>query len=912
MRNIPGKKVVPADVKHLPYPESIRIQLLGWLIVVFAGCVLPRDLAGQTPTASGLLAHWKFDDLPGSASAQENVNNLTAMLTPTGAAIESGGISGNALRITRSANGAAIVGDHLRFATSAFTISAWVKTTPNTFGVDLGVVSKHYLTETNGYWLGVNNSVIGGGTPQYGRAAFYTGPIGGMSASRHPVSTTTTVNNGQWHHLVATHDPNGMRQIYVNGTPAEATKTGDFVIPSDAPLIIGAYALRSGQNLHFDGLIDEVQIYGRVLSNAEVDFLHNNPGQSLPSTFAPSITGQPENALGQIGGTATFTVSADGTAPLAYEWRKDGAVISGATSATLCLSNLRSDQAGLYTVRISNGQGSVVSDAARLSLPQSNGLVAYWRFDESTNAMVATEAVNHLHANLTPSGAAFEAGGISGNALRITRSLNGAAVVGDHLRFATNAFTISAWVKTTPSTFGVDLGVVSKHYLTETNGYWLGVNNSVIGGGTPQYGRAAFYTGPIGGMSASRHPVSTTTTVNNGQWHHLVATHDPHGVRQIYVNGAPAEATKTGDFVIPSDAPLILGAYALRSGVNLHFDGLIDEVQIYGRVLSDAEVNFLHGNPGQGLPTSFPPSILEHPQNVYRLVGAAASFRVVAGGTEPLSYQWRKDGTPIAGANTAMLNLVGLEAADGGLYTVEVSNGQGSVMSDAARLSLPNAAGLVAYWDFDEVPGATVAQETVNGLNANLTPSGAAFESGGISGNALRVERAELGAAVVGDHLRFATNAFTISAWVKTTTDTLGVDLGVVSKHYLVETNGYWLGVNNSVIGGGTPQFGRAAFYTGPIGGMSASRHPVSTTTTVNNGQWHHLVATHDPYGMRQIYVNGIPAEATKTGDLVIPSDAPLIIGAYALRGGMNLHFDGLIDEVQIYGRVLNLLPHKK
>ncbi|HET8715553.1 MAG TPA: hypothetical protein VFM16_07000, partial [Holophagaceae bacterium] len=53
---------------------------------------------------------------------------------------------------------------------------------------------------------------------------------------------------------------------------------------------------------------------------------------------APSITTQPQAVAALEGQPAAFSVAATGTAPLAYQWRKDGSAISGATSATFTLA----------------------------------------------------------------------------------------------------------------------------------------------------------------------------------------------------------------------------------------------------------------------------------------------------------------------------------------------------------------------------------------------------------------------------------------------------------------------------------------------------------------------------------------------------------------------------------------------
>lgn len=81
---------------------------------------------------------------------------------------------------------------------------------------------------------------------------------------------------------------------------------------------------------------------------------------------APSLITQPLSQTIAAGGTATFTVSAFGTNPLSYQWRKDGVAIAGATASTLTLNNLTTLQGGDYTVVVTNPLGSVTSRFARL------------------------------------------------------------------------------------------------------------------------------------------------------------------------------------------------------------------------------------------------------------------------------------------------------------------------------------------------------------------------------------------------------------------------------------------------------------------------------------------------------------------------------------------------------------------
>jgi hypothetical protein len=84
---------------------------------------------------------------------------------------------------------------------------------------------------------------------------------------------------------------------------------------------------------------------------------------------APSITGQPANQSVAVGQTATFSVGASGTAPLTYQWSKNGAVLSGATSASYTTpATVSGDNGAAFSVTVSNATGNVTSNGATLSV----------------------------------------------------------------------------------------------------------------------------------------------------------------------------------------------------------------------------------------------------------------------------------------------------------------------------------------------------------------------------------------------------------------------------------------------------------------------------------------------------------------------------------------------------------------
>ena len=87
-------------------------------------------------------------------------------------------------------------------------------------------------------------------------------------------------------------------------------------------------------------------------------------GAGLP----PTITNQPSNQSVTVGGSASFSVTASGTAPFSYQWRKDGTAIAGATSAILTLSNVQISAAGSYTVVVTNSASAITSNAAQLTV----------------------------------------------------------------------------------------------------------------------------------------------------------------------------------------------------------------------------------------------------------------------------------------------------------------------------------------------------------------------------------------------------------------------------------------------------------------------------------------------------------------------------------------------------------------
>ena len=93
---------------------------------------------------------------------------------------------------------------------------------------------------------------------------------------------------------------------------------------------------------------------------------------------APAFTTQPSSKTVTAGSAVTFTAAASGSPTPAYQWRKNGVSISGATSAAYAISTVTSASAGTYTVVASNSAGTATSNGAVLTVNAATAAVSIW------------------------------------------------------------------------------------------------------------------------------------------------------------------------------------------------------------------------------------------------------------------------------------------------------------------------------------------------------------------------------------------------------------------------------------------------------------------------------------------------------------------------------------------------------
>jgi hypothetical protein len=146
-------------------------------------------------------------------------------------------------------------------------------------------------------------------------------------------------------------------------------------------------------------------------------------GAGVPVT--PSITTQPASQTVTVGQTATFSVTSSGPGPLSYQWSKNGAAISGATSSAYTTPVTTSaDTGSQFTVAVSNSTGTVTSSAATLTVQASGQLTAsatnlnYGNITVGSSSLLPVTLTNKgassvSISNVTLSGAGLSIGGVS-------------------------------------------------------------------------------------------------------------------------------------------------------------------------------------------------------------------------------------------------------------------------------------------------------------------------------------------------------------------------------------------------------------------------------------------------------------------------------------------------------------------
>ena len=206
----------------------------------------------------------------------------------------------------------------------------------------------------------------------------------------------------------------------------------------------------------------------------------------------------------------------------------------------------------------------------------TEGLVAYWAMNERSGATVRDSSGNGCHGSIVGKG--LWARGLFGNALSLDGT--GHVNVGNPapLRQLTTAMTFSAWINLVPGRKGY-APVFGKSGFPDDFTFKIRQNNSLI----------------VTVGKSYRYP---KMRVPEGQWVHVAATIG-NGIATPYINGVPDESVVRYKAPITQEFPLFIGFDRKKETPPRYFQGLLDELRIYNRVLTPEEIKVLATPPAR-------------------------------------------------------------------------------------------------------------------------------------------------------------------------------------------------------------------------------------------------------------------------------------------------------------------------
>lgn len=488
-------------------------------------------------------------------------------------------------------------------------------------------------------------------------------------------------------------------------------QTATFVVTANGTLPLSYQWKKNGVNINgatsssyttpVTVLADNGSVFKCVVTNvAGVD---SSTGAILTVTYqAPTISQHPQNRSVTTGQTATFTVTAAGSQPLAYQWKKNGTNISGANSSVYTTpATVLADNGSTFQCVVSNDSGSVTSNSASLSVsnPTSiTSLLANPGFESGTTGWSFYTGGTGSYATVQP--------GFEGNsAARLT-----VTTTSDNIQLFQAGVTLKANTSYTLSfaaysSNGRDLTLSLQKHTTPFTVY--GLNNVLVDLGSAWNTHTVTFT-----------TTGFTGTVNDGRFRFVVNSLATAGTVYYIDNVLLYETPLVGDPPVivgqPQNQVVASGATATfsisaigtaplayqwqKNGVNIagatssSYTTPATSVADNGSTFSCAVTNFFGSEASTSATLSvlvLPPSVTQHPQSQTIAVGQTATFGIIATGTLPLSYQWQKNGVNINGATSASYTTpVAVLGDNGAVYRCMVTNSAGTDLSNGAVLTV--------------------------------------------------------------------------------------------------------------------------------------------------------------------------------------------------------------------------------
>ena len=623
-----------------------RLAILLVLIVAVAG----SSAAIGTSAPAGLVAAYSFSEGSGStvsdSSGRDNTGTISGASRTTGK--YGSGLSFDGLNDWVTIPDAASLD-----LSTGMTLEAWVR--PTRLGGWRTIVFKE---RSGGVVYGLYGDQ-GGGRP-LGQV-----DIGG---ERNAVGTASLPLDA-WSHLAATYDGSVVR-LYVNGASAGSVSYPGVISASNGVLRLGGNSVWPEW---FSGVIDEVRIYNRALSVDEIRGDMNTPIGVPADVQAPAaptglaLTGQTQTEL-----TLTWSASTDNVGVTGYGSYRNGTLAGNGSGTSYTFTGLMCGTSYTLAVDAYDAAGNRSSrssiNASTSACPSVSALVAAYSFDAGSGSVV-TDASGRGNTG-TISGATWTSAGRSGGALSFD-GVNDLVTVADaaSLDLGTG-MTLEAWVR--PEVNNSWRTIVTKE---QTGNLAYGLFSS---SDTAQPSSIVSI-----GANATQDIVRAPSALPVSTWKHLATTYDG-AVLRLYVDGVQVGTKNLSGAMPNSSGPLQIGGNKVWSE---WFQGQIDDLRIYNRALSAAEVQADRSTPVGGGTTTPPPADTQAPTAPTGLAvgdptqnGVTLSWNASSDNVGVTGYGVYRDGTNVGSTNpsTRSYNATGLACGTTYSFAVDAADAAGN------------------------------------------------------------------------------------------------------------------------------------------------------------------------------------------------------------------------------------------
>ena len=477
----------------------------------------------------------------------------------------------------------------------------------------------------------------------------------------------------QWVHWAVVYDGTNLT-IYrngnqgVNGDTAAQAVTAALGYGSYAgSVLLGSELAQPGAKT-WNGLLDDVAIFAGALSQADIQTVMS--GDFSAHLGGPAhILSQPQSETVHQGATVTFTVAAQGFAPLHYQWYFNATnLLAGATSTSLTLSNVQALESGAYTVTVTNSLGSDTSLPAILTVNTNQAyLVGLWRFNDGsgTNALDSSGFQNNgtlvgENGN-TPAWVPGQPG--FGGALWFTNDGANHAYVeipGTNSLMVgltvTDAWTMTAWAYEDSGGTGSFIATYGRLFVLD-------------GGDAFQFESGAFNDAQVYTWSRQNAGwqqgwgTGSSVTPLLDQWVHWAVVYDGASLT-VYRNAN--QGASGGKASVAVSAALGYPAYAgeveigseLGQPPNRNWNGMLDDVAIFSGVLNQQEIATVMGGNFNAYLARPPLSLTTSQQNLSLTWPAQPAGFQLQASPNLSSTQWTNvPVTPVSQGNSLTVTL---------------------------------------------------------------------------------------------------------------------------------------------------------------------------------------------------------------------------------------------------------------